>query len=98
MRKRLLGNEHPSVASSLNNLAVLYKNQGRYGEAEPLYAEAAEIFEQQLGEKHPNTQTVLGNFYAFLEKVIAAGQDQTMSHHPRTQALLLHIKSQTPPA
>ena len=98
MSKRLLGDEHPDVASSLNNLAVLYKNQGRYGEAEPLYAEAAEIFEQQLGEKHPNTQTVLGNFYAFLEKVIAAGQDQTMSHHPRTQALLLHIKSQTPPA
>jgi hypothetical protein len=25
------------VASSLNNLATLYSDQGRYGDAEPLY-------------------------------------------------------------
>ena len=30
MRKKLLGDEHPSVAQSLNNLAGLYRNQGRY--------------------------------------------------------------------
>jgi hypothetical protein len=30
MRKRLLGEEHPAVATSLNNLAGLYESQGRY--------------------------------------------------------------------
>jgi tetratricopeptide (TPR) repeat protein len=35
--EQLLGPEHPSTATSLNNLAELYRNQGRYGDAEPLY-------------------------------------------------------------
>jgi hypothetical protein len=30
-----LGSEHLDVATSLNNLATLYKSQGRYTEAEP---------------------------------------------------------------
>nr|MDZ8043395.1 tetratricopeptide repeat protein [Nostoc sp. DedQUE02] len=57
MRKRLLGDEHPDIANSLNNLAVLYNLQGRYSEAEPLYIEALEIAEQRLGANHPNTIT-----------------------------------------
>ncbi|MBI9078079.1 MAG: tetratricopeptide repeat protein [Desulfatibacillum sp.] len=32
-----LGKDHPSVATSCNNLAALYQDQGKYGEAEPLY-------------------------------------------------------------
>ncbi|VFM95090.1 MAG: Tetratricopeptide repeat-containing protein [Candidatus Kentron sp. G] len=31
-----LGPEHPDTLTSLNNLAMLYESQGRYGEAEPL--------------------------------------------------------------
>jgi predicted HTH transcriptional regulator/tetratricopeptide (TPR) repeat protein len=38
-----LGGEHPDVARSLNNLAELYRTQGRYAEAEPLYLEAMEM-------------------------------------------------------
>ena len=30
IRQQVLGAEHPDVASSLNNLALLYKSQGRY--------------------------------------------------------------------
>ena len=55
MRKRLLGDKHPSVAISLNNLAKLYDSQGKYEEAEPLYLQALAIAEQALGENHPNT-------------------------------------------
>jgi tetratricopeptide (TPR) repeat protein len=43
------------VALSLNNLAALYKSQGRYPEAEPLFLQALAIAEQALGENHPNT-------------------------------------------
>jgi hypothetical protein len=49
-----LGADHPDVAASLNNLAGLYRAQGRYGEAEPLYRRSLQIVEQQLGADHPD--------------------------------------------
>ncbi|KAB8316014.1 tetratricopeptide repeat protein, partial [Tolypothrix campylonemoides VB511288] len=51
--KKRLGEEHPDVASSLNNLAYLYNSQGRYSEAEPLYLQALELSKRLLGEEHP---------------------------------------------
>ena len=35
--------EHPSTATSLNNLAALYEAMGEYAKAEPLYREALRI-------------------------------------------------------
>lgn len=32
-----VGPDHPLVATSLNNLADLYRTQGQYAQAEPLY-------------------------------------------------------------
>ncbi|OBQ14090.1 MAG: hypothetical protein AN482_02890, partial [Anabaena sp. LE011-02] len=60
-RQKLLGDDHPDVASSLNNLAGLYYSQGKYNEAEPLYQQALNIFEQRLGVDHPHTIIVRGN-------------------------------------
>src|SRR6516165_4197930 len=37
IRERALGPDHPAVAVSLNNLALVYAAQGRYADAEPLY-------------------------------------------------------------
>ena len=56
-----LGPEHPSTATSLNNLAGLYRLQGKYPEAEPLLERALAIREQQLGPEHPDTATSLNN-------------------------------------
>jgi tetratricopeptide (TPR) repeat protein len=56
-----LGPDHPSTATSLNNLAELYRSQGRYGEAEPLYLRSLAISEQQLGPDHPITAKSLNN-------------------------------------
>ena len=61
MSQRLLGENHPSVAISLNNLAELYSSQGRYEEAEPLYLQALAIAEQALGENHPTTVMIREN-------------------------------------
>jgi len=69
LRKRLLGDNHPSVATSLNNLAGLYYSQGRYPEAEPLYLEAINIFRERLGENHPHTQTVYQNYLRMLSQL-----------------------------
>ncbi|MGB3694773.1 MAG: tetratricopeptide repeat protein [Spirulinaceae cyanobacterium] len=56
-----LGEEHPHVASSLNNLAGLHESQGRYTEAEPLYKQALELRKRLLGEEHPDVATSLNN-------------------------------------
>ncbi len=48
-----LGPEHPSVATTLNNLAGLYRQMGDYEKALPLYQRALEIREKVLGPQHP---------------------------------------------
>jgi tetratricopeptide (TPR) repeat protein len=65
IREKVLGPEHPYVATSLNNLAELYRAQGRYAEAQPLYQRALAIREKVLGPEHPDVATCLEN-YAFL--------------------------------
>ena len=55
------GEEHPDVATSLNNLAALYKSQGKYSQAEPLYQQALEMTRRLLGEEHPSVATSLNN-------------------------------------
>jgi tetratricopeptide (TPR) repeat protein len=44
-----VGPSHPDVAMSLNNLAALYRTQGAYAKAEPLYKRALAIREQAFG-------------------------------------------------
>ena len=46
---------------SLNNLALLYWNQGNYDAAEPLYLRSLEIRETALGESHPDVAQSLNN-------------------------------------
>ena len=45
----------------LNNLAINYANQGRYGEAELLYQRAVHIWEQQAGYDRPDITWPLNN-------------------------------------
>ena len=55
------------LATSLNNLAGLYKSQGRYEEAEPLFQRSLQIREQQLGAEHPDTASSLNNLALLYE-------------------------------
>jgi len=56
-----LGPTHPDVARDLNNLAELYRAQGKYADAEPLYQRALRIVEAALGPAHPHVVTSLNN-------------------------------------
>jgi tetratricopeptide (TPR) repeat protein len=47
--EKALGPDHPSVASVLNNLASLYKEEARYADAEPLYKRALASTPEQKG-------------------------------------------------
>ncbi|MDP6180607.1 MAG: tetratricopeptide repeat protein, partial [Desulfatiglandales bacterium] len=63
--EKALGPDHPRVATSLNNLALLYSNLGDYAGAEPLYKRSLAIYEKALGPDHPDVALGLNNL-AFL--------------------------------
>jgi SOS-response transcriptional repressor LexA len=46
--------EHPDIAASLNGLALLYTNQGKYEEAKHLFKQALAISEKAHGAEHPD--------------------------------------------
>jgi tetratricopeptide (TPR) repeat protein len=51
---KTFGKDHPSVATSLNNLAGLLPQKGEYAKAIPLYERALVIEEKTLGKDHPD--------------------------------------------
>ena len=61
IRETALGPGHPHVATSLNNLALLYRAIERYSEAEPLFKRSISILETALGPDHPGVATSLNN-------------------------------------
>ena len=55
------GEQDSRLATSLNNLALLYDTQGKYAQAEPLYQRALAIDQKTLGPDHPDVATSLNN-------------------------------------
>ena len=53
--------EGSEAASVLTDIANLFRHQGRYAEAEPLYVRALGINEKVLGPEHPDTARSLNN-------------------------------------
>ena len=57
------------VAATLNNLAVLYDDEGKYTEAEPLYQLSLAIRENALGPDHPDTKSVRSNLESLRARI-----------------------------
>jgi hypothetical protein len=64
IRRRALGDDHPDTLQSMNNLAVLYLQQGDALRAEPLFARILEVRRRLLGEENPDTLISLNNLAA----------------------------------
>ena len=58
--ERLYPEDHPEVASSVNNYALVQHDLGRYEAAEPLYRRAVEL-ERRLGEDPARSGVARGN-------------------------------------
>jgi tetratricopeptide (TPR) repeat protein len=67
--RRALGNDHPHVATDLNNRAVLLKQMGRLEEAMPLYEEAEKIDRRTFGNDHPYVAIDLNNRAMLLRRM-----------------------------
>ncbi len=66
--RRILGNDHPRVASHLHNLAVVAQNMGDLKRAESLYRDAIASEERAFGSQHPETAAARGNYGLLLER------------------------------
>src|SRR5437588_5894880 len=100
MRVQVLMPQQPDTAQSLNNLAELYRAQGNYEQAEPLYQRALAIREQVLGSQHPDTAGSLNSLavlyydqghYAqaepLLKRALAISEQVLGPRHPDTATI-----------
>ena len=96
-KKNLLGPEHPSTLTSMNNLAGVLGSQGKYKEAERMHRRTLTLSESVLGTEHPDTLTsmnslalVLGNqgkteeAERILRRTLALRESILGKQHPST--------------
>jgi len=50
--ERILGPKHPDTLASMNNLALVLSNQGKYEQAEEMHRRKLELSETVVGKKH----------------------------------------------
>ena len=89
IRDRALGPDHPDVAGSLNNLASLYRAQGRYAQAEPLYQRSLAIVDKALGPDHPHVAANLENMAVLYRKT---GRDKAAEDLEQSAAEIQAMK------
>ncbi len=71
IRERLFGPEHPRIAASLSNLAVVQSDLSAYSEAEALYERALAIRLAEYGADHWNVARIVD-----AEGVVRQGPDR----------------------
>ncbi len=60
-RKRVLGQEHPDTLNSMASLALVYRGQQRWKEAELMEEQVRETRMRVLGHDHPDSMTSMVN-------------------------------------
>ena len=75
------GANDPRLADTLNNLGLLYKTQGRYADAEPLYLRSLEIRKKALGPDHPDVGEGLNNLAALYHAQGRFGEAEPIFKH-----------------
>jgi len=59
--EKVLGTEHPSTATTYNNIALVYSYQGDYAKALEWYSRSYRIVLRVLGYSHPHARTIRSN-------------------------------------
>ncbi len=89
-RRKLLGDEHPSVGANLHDLAVLSYLEGEYAEAEKTERQALEIFQKSLKPNHWGIQRCRSHLGACLLKLkrYHEAEEQLLAAHAGLKATL----------
>jgi tetratricopeptide (TPR) repeat protein len=106
IREKTLGPDHPNTAESINNWAMLLKDNGDFTVARPYYERALAIRERALGSDHPDTAESVNNLggllfglgdYAaarpYLERALAIREKALGPDHPDTAQSLNNVGS-----
>ena len=64
-----LGENHPTIATSYNNIGLAWDGKGEYEKAIEFYNRALKIFIATLGENHPKVKVIRGNLERTEEKM-----------------------------
>ena len=104
--EKVLGPEHPEMAHSLNNLAILLRMQGDFAGAQMFYERALAVHERAFGPEHPDTASCLNNLGILLaiqrdfagarplqERALAIREKVLGPEHPDTANSLASIAS-----
>ncbi|MGP8338076.1 MAG: tetratricopeptide repeat protein, partial [Methanosarcinaceae archaeon] len=67
--RRVLGAEHPSTLTSMNNLAVTLRAQGDIEGARKIQEQVLEIRRRVLGAEHPDTSVSAWNLFMTLHDI-----------------------------
>ncbi len=100
LSRKLLGEEHPKLATIYNSLARNLREQGKYAEAQALFEKALGLKRKLLGEEHPATATGYNNLgmnldarekhakaQALYEKALALNRKLLGEEHLETAAI-----------
>ncbi|MGQ0559498.1 MAG: tetratricopeptide repeat protein [Sphingosinicella sp.] len=68
MGERMLGAEHETTLTLVNNLAQIYTRQARFADAEPLHLRALEARLRTLGTEHRHTLVSLNNLASLYQE------------------------------
>jgi tetratricopeptide (TPR) repeat protein len=106
IREQTLGPDHSNTAASLNNLALLLRDQGDYVAARPLLARAMAINTAANGPDHPEVATNLNNLATVLrtqgdyaaarplyERALAICEQTLGPEHPTTVVIRENLAS-----
>ena len=77
--KQVYGQQHPEVASALDNVAIVLYRQGKQAEAEALEREVLAMRINTLGKDHPQVAMSLLNLAAFLQAEGKLAEAETVS-------------------
>jgi tetratricopeptide (TPR) repeat protein len=87
------GPDHPTVATRLNNLALLLQATNRLAEGERLYRRALAIDEASLGPDHPTVAIHLNNLAELLQATNRLAESEPL--YRRALAILSDFERQT---
>lgn len=69
IRQKVLGDKHHLTADTLQNLALVSMDQGKYDQAVSLCQQALAFQQEVLGRDHPLTQTTMKNYAIMQQKM-----------------------------